>query len=76
MGDNEVTILTDDNGNISSMRVYSGIALIASIVFGALTINNMDSPGVINGIYITFGFLLGAFAPKALQKFAETKIGG
>ena len=27
-----------------------------------------------NGIYITFGFLLAAFAPKALQKFAETKV--
>ncbi len=69
-----VTTLTDDNGNISSMRIMSFMALIAAIVFGALTINM--GAGTDQGVYITFGFLLAAFAPKALQKFAEIKIGG
>lgn len=65
----------EDNGTKSSMRLMSFVALIASIVFGALTITNSggrDSQST--GIYITFGFLLSAFAPKAVQKFAEEKI--
>jgi hypothetical protein len=66
-------LFEEDNGNISSMRLMSFVALIAAIIFGFLTIllNDVNSS---NGIYITFGFLLAAFAPKALQKFAETKI--
>ena len=63
----------EDNGKISSMRLMSFIALIAAIIFGFLTILLKDVNAT-NGIYITFGFLLAAFAPKALQKFAETKI--
>jgi len=63
----------EDNGKISSMRLMSFIALIAAIIFGFLTILLKDG-NASNGIYITFGFLLAAFAPKALQKFAETKI--
>ena len=61
------------SGNKSSMRLMSFIALISAIIFGIITVNksgqnqNKDD----TGIYITFGFLLSAFAPKALQKFAE-----
>ena len=62
----------EDNGTKSSMRLMCFIALIAAIVFGVLTIQ--VAAGDANGIYITFGFLLAAFAPKAVQKFAETKI--
>ena len=63
----------DDNGKTSCMRLMSFIALMAAVIFGFLTILLKDG-NTSNGIYITFGFLLAAFAPKALQKFAETKI--
>ncbi|MCP4110301.1 MAG: hypothetical protein GY749_33060 [Desulfobacteraceae bacterium] len=63
----------EDNGNASSMRLMSFTALIASVIFGFLTIL-LPHTNNVNGIYITFGFLLAAFAPKALQKFTETKI--
>ncbi|ELS05161.1 hypothetical protein Xen7305DRAFT_00049030 [Xenococcus sp. PCC 7305] len=65
----------ENNGNRSSMRLMSFIALIAAIVFGAVTImNSGNTNSNTDGIYITFGFLLSAFAPKAVQKFAEEKI--
>ncbi len=66
-------IFEEDNGNVSSIRLMSFTALIAAIIFGFLTILVKDV-NASNGIYITFGFLLAAFAPKALQKFAETKV--
>jgi len=65
--------LEDNEGNPSSMRLMAVIALIASIVFGLLTILHPVASKGINGLYITIAFLLAAFAPKALQKFAEAK---
>ncbi len=65
--------LEDDQGHPSSMRLMSAVALIASIVFGLLTILHPVASKGINGLYITIAFLLAAFAPKALQKFAEAK---
>jgi hypothetical protein len=65
--------LEDDQSNPSSMRLMSVIALIASIVFGLLTTLHPVASKGINGLYITIAFLLAAFAPKALQKFAEAK---
>lgn len=61
----------EDNGHKSSMRLMCFTSLIASIIFGLMSIL-LGGRGA-EGIYITFGFLLGAFAPKAVQKFAETK---
>ena len=60
-------IIQEDNGKYSTMRAMSFIALIAAIVFGAITITSKDSEGK----YITTAFLVAAFAPKAVQKFAE-----
>ena len=66
---------SENNGSKSSMRLMSFIALMAAIAFGALTIiNPQNTVNSTDGIYITFGFLLSAFAPKAVQKFAENKI--
>ena len=65
--------LEDDRGNPSSMRLMSVIALIASMVFGLLTILHPIASKDTNGLYITMAFLIAAFAPKALQKFAEAK---
>ena len=57
----------DDNGNSSSIRLMSFVSLLASIMFGTLTmyINNQD------GLILTAMFIVGAFAPKVVQKFAE-----
>ena len=64
--------LTDDQGDPSSMRLMSMISLIAAIVFGLITVLQRDVNHE-NGLYITGLFVLGAFAPKALQKFAEAR---
>ncbi len=65
----------DRSGNNSSMRLNSFLALVASIIFGALTIL-LEPEGTVSatGIYITFGFLIAAFAPKTVQKFAENQL--
>ncbi|MEG4984534.1 hypothetical protein QUB08_01945 [Microcoleus sp. BR0-C5] len=60
-------LFQEDNGKYSTMRAMSFIALIAAIVFGAITITSKDSEGK----YITTAFLVAAFAPKAVQKYAE-----
>lgn len=62
----------EDNGAYSSMRLMCFVSLLAAISFGLLTILLKDESS--DGIYITFGFLISAFAPKAVQKFAEQKI--
>ena len=65
----------EDNGNQSSMRLMCFVSLIAAICFGILTVlNSGQNQNNSEGIYITFGFLISAFAPKAVQKFAEQKI--
>jgi hypothetical protein len=61
----------EDNGNTSSMRVMCFLSLVASMVFACLTVLG-KAPN--DGVIITFGFLVAAFAPKAVQKFAETKV--
>ena len=67
-----VGFMTEDNGKYSSMRLMSLIALISAIAFGVVTIANPDSEGV--GTNLTYSFLVAAFTPKAVQKFAEQKI--
>ena len=66
--------LEDDRGNPSSMRLMSVISLIASIAFGLVSILHPVASKGANGLYITMAFLLAAFAPKALQKFAEMRV--
>ncbi len=68
---NNVGFLDDDEGNASSMRLMSIISLLAAIGFGYMELMEKVSPP-----YITAMFLLGAFAPKALQKFIEDKAFG
>lgn len=71
MKDQSIGYLEDDQGNPSSMRLMSAVALFASSIFGLITV--LHSQDNLNGVYITIAFLLAAFAPKALQKFAESK---
>ena len=54
------------------MRLMSMFALIAAIVFGLITLLH-DKANDENGLYLTALFLIAAFAPKALQKFAEVR---
>lgn len=58
------------------MRLMCFVSLLAAIAFGLLTLalSRHSKPDTANGIYLTLGFLLGAFAPKAVQKFAEQKM--
>ena len=66
--------MDDDKGAPSSMRLMSMVALISSIAFGIITIfYTVQGKNDFNGLYITSAFLIAAFAPKALQKFAEAK---
>ena len=67
-----MNMLSEANGQTSSMRVMCFCSLIVSMIFGFITLAqpSVDSN---TGIYITFDFLVGAFAPKAVQKFTEEK---
>ncbi|MGK7961616.1 hypothetical protein [Crocosphaera sp.] len=95
-----VGFFKEDNGNFSSMRLMSFVALIAAIFFGGLTLSYAtqktqtvevgqegqttkieQTEQVVNpetavqtGFFITTCFVLAAFCPKALQKFAEQKL--
>lgn len=70
----KVGFLQDNEGHNSSMRLMSLIALLAAIMFGLLTIRFNDGKARnTDGTLITFSFLMSAFAPKALQKFAERR---
>ena len=71
MDETKATLLTDDNGNPSTMRVMSWCSFIACIVAAGL-IFFKPPPDPFTGLYIFTAFLIGAFVPKALQKWAET----
>lgn len=68
-----VGFLDEDNGTKSSMRLMCFISLMAAIGFGAITLLRAGTDGS-TGLFMTMGFLLGAFAPKALQKVVEEKL--
>ena len=59
--------LQGNNGKYSTMRAMSFMAPLAAIMLGAITITSNDS----DGKEITMAFLVAAFAPKAIQRFAE-----
>ena len=65
-------VLEERPGYKLSMRVMSAVALFFAVGFGVFTL--ADPSVEMRGVYITVGFLLAAFAPKALQKFAESAI--
>ena len=73
MSTSKTGFLEDHQGNASSMRLMSITALVASIGFGLISVLHPAARDDANGLYITMAFLLAAFAPKALQKFAEAK---
>ena len=69
MADSKKPGFLDDNaGNPSSMRAMCGVSLAAAIAFGYVSVTGDGT-----GSDIILWFLVGAFAPKAVQKFAENK---
>ena len=68
-----VGIFEESENNKSTMRVMCFISLLTSILFGIITLLHAGAAANANGLYITAMFLVGAFAPKAVQKFAERK---
>lgn len=64
----KVGIMTDHEGNPSSMRWMSVGCILFAVVFGCWTMyQGKEDPGM----SLVLIFLVGGFAPKTLQKFAE-----
>ena len=61
--------LTDDTGKRSSMRLLSAVALVAAV---ALAFLDLFGIGEVDSEIVLY-FLVAAFAPKAVQKFAERR---
>ena len=62
--------LTDDEGNPSAMRLLSAASFFVAVAFGGLiAVGNVGTDRLELVIY----FLVAAFAPKAVQKFAEKR---
>ena len=62
--------LTDDEGNPSAMRLLSVASFVVAVGFGCtIAAGDVDSDRLELVIY----FLVAAFAPKAVQKFAEKR---
>jgi len=62
---------SEKTGKTSSMRVMCFVSLLAAITCGLLV---TLGKGTADGTLITCMFLVGAFAPKAVQKFAEQQL--
>ena len=67
--DNSKRFLSDDQGNPSSMRLMSMLALIVAAVLATVEVMGWGSNG--GKTELVLYFLVAAFAPKAVQKFAE-----
>ena len=65
--------LTDNDGNPSMMRAMNLVSLIAAIAVAVFDMSG-KAPAGGNGLYFCGMFLIGAFAPKAFQKFAERPV--
>ncbi len=63
--------LTDDQGSPSSMRLMSMLALIVAAGLAGVEVFGWGSGG--SKTELVLYFLVAAFAPKAIQKFAEAK---
>jgi len=61
--------LTDDHGNPSSMRLMSMLALIVAAGLALIQVFKLGSGD--DKTELVLYFLVAAFAPKAVQKFAE-----
>ena len=74
-------LIENYKGEVSSTRLMSLTSLMIAIIFGFLTLRSSlrplkpgQSSDHSTGLQITIGFLIAAFAPKTLQKFAEQQV--
>ena len=65
------TYLQDHEGNPSAMRLMSMLALV--VAAGLATVEVMGWGSGENRTELVLYFLVAAFAPKAVQKFAEKR---
>ncbi len=65
--------LADDQGNLSSMRLMSMLALVVAAGLACVEVLGWGSGESKTALVLYF--LVAAFAPKAVQKFAERKPG-
>ncbi|MDE0103139.1 MAG: hypothetical protein OXN89_12235 [Bryobacterales bacterium] len=63
--------ITDDEGNVSSMRLMSLLALAVAAALAAVEVFGWGSGE--SRTELVLYFLIAAFAPKAIQKFAEKR---
>lgn len=63
--------ITDDDGNVSSMRLISLLALFVAAALAAVEVFRWGSGE--GKTELVLYLLVAAFAPKAIQKFAERK---
>ncbi len=61
--------LSDDQGNPSSMRLMSLLALVVAAILATAQVFEWGADS--DKTELVLYFLLAAFAPKAIQKFAE-----
>lgn len=68
------TSLSDQTGKPSLMRRMSLASFVASVIVAFIMVLG-DGPDSIRSpdVYIFTAFLVAGFAPKAVQKFAETR---
>ena len=62
---------SDDQGNPSSMRLMSMLALLVAAALAFIEVLGVGSAD--SKTELALYFLVAAFAPKAVQKFAEAK---
>lgn len=66
-------IFSDNEGNPSSMRLMSFLALSIAGCLAAAMVGGWGSEEGLKKTELVLYFLVAAFAPKAIQKFAENK---
>lgn len=70
----EVGFFEEEYSAKSGMRLMCFLSLLFSMVCAVITLLFADAAVVSAGVFITTVFVVGAFAPKAIQKFAEIKM--
>ena len=73
----KVGFFQESEGVDSMMRLLSFCSFWASVIFGFLTMRTPEEAVAAQsmGTWLTIAFLIGAFAPKGIQKIAELKLG-
>jgi|LSQX01.2.fsa_nt_gb ABC-type Mn2+/Zn2+ transport system permease subunit len=66
--------LEEDVNIKSGMRLMCFLSLLFSMVSAVITLLFADVAVLPAGVFVTTIFVIGAFAPKAIQRLAENKL--